>query len=129
MVGDSISNLINGLKVASIARKESISIPSTNLIVSILEVLKKTEYISDFKVTGDKIKTVTIDLKYEGDEPKIHDAKRVSKFSTRVYKPAKELQKVKSGYGLLVVTTEKGVMTGAAAKKANVGGEVLFEIW
>ncbi|HMP67502.1 MAG TPA: 30S ribosomal protein S8 [Candidatus Paceibacterota bacterium] len=129
MVNDSISNLINSLKVASIAKKDSITVPSSKKIVSILDTLKKFDFIESYEVSGDKKKTVKIELKYIDGLPKINDAKRISKFSKRIYKKTKEFRPIKSGYGISVVTTEKGVMSGVEAKKSKVGGEVLFEIW
>ncbi|HMO79033.1 MAG TPA: 30S ribosomal protein S8 [Candidatus Paceibacterota bacterium] len=129
MVGDSISNLINGLKIASIAKKDSVSISSSKMIENVLNTLKKSGFISDFKVSGEKKKTVKIDLLYVDGEPKIKGVKRVSKYSKRIYKKTKELRPVKSNYGVSIMTTQKGIMTGAEAKKANIGGEILFEIW
>lgn len=129
MVGDNISNLINGLKIASVSKKDSVSISSSKLIEDILNTLKRSGFISDFKITGDKKKVAVIDLAYGEGQPKIRGVKRVSKYSKRIYKKTKELVPVKSNYGIAVLTTQKGIMTGNEAKKANVGGEVLFEIW
>ncbi len=131
MVNDRIANLINGLKTASIAKKESITIPSSKLTVSILELLKKEEFIADFSVKGDKIKKeAVITLKYdENGLPAINDVRRVSRTSKRVYRNADSIKSVKSGYGTAVVTTPKGVISGSEARKSKVGGEVLFEIW
>jgi small subunit ribosomal protein S8 len=130
MVNDRISNLINGLKTASIAKKETMTVPSSKLVVSILELLKKQEFITDFSVNGDKVKKdAVITLKYENGLPAINDVKKVSKTSKRIYRGADSIKSVKSGYGLSVVTTPKGVISGSEARKSKVGGEVLFEIW
>ncbi len=130
MVNDRISNLINGLKTASIARKETVIIPATKLIISILELLKKEEFIADFSISGDKVKReAIITLKYENGLPAINDVKKISKTSKRIYRSSDEIRTVKNGYGLSVVTTPKGVISGTEARKSKVGGEVLFEIW
>ncbi len=130
MVNDKISNLINGLKTASNAKKETMIVPSSNLIASILELLKKEEFIADFSIKGDKVKKeAVITLKYENGLPAINDVKKVSKTSKRIYRGADSIKSVKSGYGLSVITTPKGVISGTQARKSKVGGEVLFEIW
>lgn len=130
MVVDKISNLINSLKTGGTAGKESIRVPSSHLTEAILAVLKKEEFISDFSIVGDKkIKEAVVTLKYTNGDPAISGARRVSKTARRIYRGADKIKSVKSGYGLSVVTTPKGVMASNAARKEGVGGEVLFEIW
>lgn len=130
MVNDTISNLIISLKNASMTGLKSVSIPYTKLQENILNVLKKEGYIEDFKDKGEGVKkTLEIKLKYVDDVPSINDVKRVSKFSKRVYVGAKDIRSVKRGYGINVVSTPTGVISGKEAKKLNVGGELLFEIW
>ena len=68
-------------------------------------------------------------MKYEGINPAIHGAKRISKLSRRTYKASKEISPVKRGYGIMVLSTSKGLMTGETAKKEGVGGEALFQVW
>jgi small subunit ribosomal protein S8 len=128
---DPISNLINGLKNASKRNLKAVSFPYSNLKMEIAELLKKEGYISDVDKNGKKVKkTIDITLKYDDNgNPVIAETKRVSKFSRRVYKGVKEINPIKNGYGLVVLSTPKGVMSGKQAKKENVGGEVLFEIW
>lgn len=132
MVEDKISNLINGLKTASAAKKDEAVLPYSKLNVAILDILKKNEYIVDYEIKeeADSVKKALVaELKYEGSNPAIHDVKRISKFSKRIYKGIKEISPVKRGYGMMVMTTSQGLMTGVDAKKAKVGGEALFQIW
>jgi small subunit ribosomal protein S8 len=129
MVEDKVSNLINSLKTASLAGKEVTIVRHSKLSESILELLKAEGYIADYEVTGESKKEIKVTLKYEGKESAIHDVKRVSKLSRRIYEGSQNIRKVKRGYGMSVVTTSKGVMDGRKARKMNVGGEVLFEIW
>lgn len=130
MVKDSISDLIISLKNASSVGKSTVVVPKTKLIVSVLESLKKNSYIEDFKIIGDEPKTsIKITLKYENGNPAIHDVRRVSRFSQRIYKGFKDINPVKSGYGMLIMTTPKGILTGVEAAKEKVGGEALFKIW
>lgn len=130
MVSDSVSNLIISLKNASKAGKASITAPYSKLSESILEVLKKEGYISDLEKKGKKIdKQIDVVLKYVDGKPAILDVKRISKFSRRIYKGVKDIRPVRTGYGMLVLTTPKGILSDREAKKASVGGEALFEIW
>jgi small subunit ribosomal protein S8 len=130
MVGDKVSNLINGLKTASLADKEIANVPYSKMNLAILELLKKEGYIADFEIKEDGVKKdVDVEIKYEKGKPVINDVKRISKFSKRVYKDVKSISPVKRGYGIMVITTSKGLMTGDEAKKQKVGGESLFQIW
>jgi len=130
MVKDQISNLIIALKNASMTGKDTVTVPSTKIVVSILEVLKKKNYIESFEVSG-KIpnNVVNVSIKYENGNPAIHDVKRVSKFSQRIYKGFKSIRPVKNGYGMLVITTPEGILTDKEVADKKVGGEVLFQIW
>jgi small subunit ribosomal protein S8 len=131
MVKDSISNLIIGLKNASTAGKDSITVDFSNMSLAILELLKKEGFINDVTIDKtDKVKKqITAELKYEGGTPAIHGVKRISHLSKRVYKSTKEIKPVKSGYGRLILTTPKGIVTDEFARENSVGGEALFEIW
>lgn len=131
MVNDPVSNLIISLKNASLQSKEAVRVPYTKMSLSILEVLKKEGYVKDVTKHGKDIKKhIDVDLQYAEDgTSKIVNVKRVSKFSTRVYKGFKDIKPVKSGYGIQVLSTPAGIMSGRSAIKQNVGGEVLFEIW
>ena len=112
-------------------KKVSLSVPYSKILFSILGLLKKEGFILDVERSGkDKDAKLEITLKYEEDgKAVISDVKRVSKFSKRIYLNAKEIRPVRNGYGLLILSTPNGILSGAQAKKANVGGEALFEIW
>lgn len=130
MVIDPISNLINGLKNASERGLETVSVSHSKMKAAVLEVLKKEGFINDFEKKGKDIKKkLEISLKYENGQPAIKGTKRVSKFSRRIYKGVKELYPVKNGYGVTILSTPKGIISDKEAKKDNVGGEVLFQIW
>lgn len=131
MVNDSVSNLIIKIKNAGIAKQSVITFPYSKFVESILNILQKEGYIKSFVKKGKKvIKSVDIELAYEENgTPKIQEAERISKLSKRIYKGADEIRPIRSGYGLLVLSTSKGVMSGYEAKKQKVGGEVLFRMW
>ncbi len=130
MVVDPISNFIIKLKNASLAGKTSVSVPHSKMIESIASILKDEGFIASFTTKGKKvIKTLDVEVKYEEGKPAITDVARISKFSKRVYKGAKEIKPVRNGFGALILTTPKGILTDKAARKQNVGGEALFKIW
>ncbi len=99
--------------------------------MSIAEVLKKEGYIKNVSKIGKIPKRVLeVELAYRGrDLPKIKGVVRVSKLSKRIYQGAKNIKPVKNGYGLSILTTSNGIMTDKEARKAKIGGEVLFKIW
>lgn len=131
MVNDKIAALIISLKNASKAKKESTSVSYSKIVDLALTVLEKHGYIKSFTKKGKKvIKSADVEIAYEEDgSPKIQGTDRISKLSKRVYLGASDIRPVRQGYGLLVVSTSKGVMTGEEAKKAGLGGEALFKIW
>ena len=131
VIMDTISNFIVKLKNAGDARHESVTVPHSSLKASISKVLKQEGFIRDAEEKmekGKKVLAITL-FKAENKIPKIKGVQRLSKPSKRIYKKATEIRGVKSGYGALVLTTSKGVMTGREAKKMKLGGEVLFTIW
>lgn len=131
MVKDGIANLIIKIKNGSRAHQDVITTPHSKLSEAILFLLEKEGYIKSFATKGKKVvKTIDVELAYdEAGVPRIEEVERVSKLSKRVYSGSKEIKSVRSGYGMLVLSTPKGVMSDKQAKKLNVGGEVLFKIW
>ena len=127
---DPISNMIIGLKNAGAAGHDSVSIPYSKLKHSIAEVLKKEGFIKSVDTLTKKgKKMLALDLFMENRVPKIKGVKRISKPSKRIYKKFSDIRAVKSGYGALILSTSRGIMSGRAAKKAKLGGEALFSIW
>lgn len=128
---DVIAELINNLKVGNAAGRATATFPYSKLREAVLQTLEKEGFIKSFSKKGKKIiKTLEVELAYEEDKkPKIQGVQQVSKYSRRMYAKADELYPVRSGYGALIITTPKGVMTGRNARKEKVGGEPLFKIW
>ena len=129
MVVDNISNLIISLKNASTAGKDYLRVPATKINSAILNVLKENNFITDFSKKDKDAKDIKVVLKYEDGAAAITDVKRISKNSKRVYQSSKEIKNVRRGYGMAVISTPKGVMSGINAREQKVGGELLFEIW
>ena len=87
-------------------------------------------YISSFGKKGKKIaKFIDVGLIYENGRSRVSGVDRISKTSKRIYMQSKDIRPVKNGYGLLVLSTPKGIVTGKFAKENNLGGEALFKIW
>jgi small subunit ribosomal protein S8 len=127
---DPTANLITMLKNAGGARKEIVTVPFSNMNLAIIETLEKAGFIKSFSKKSRKAeKVIEIELSYEEGKPKIKGVERVSKLSRRMYRKAKDIRPFLHGYGATILSTPKGVLVDKEAKKANVGGEILFRIW
>ena len=127
---DSISNMIIVMKNGSLAGKETVAVPHSNLKLAIGECLKKAGYVSEISKKVKKGHPVLeIGLVYVDKKPKITEVERISKQSRRVYFQMKNIHTVRNGVGLLVLSTPKGILSGKDARKEQVGGEALFRIW
>jgi small subunit ribosomal protein S8 len=128
---DPVSDMIVRIKNASDSKKESVVFPQSKLKLAILDVLQKEGFVKSFAKKGKKIaKFIEVTLVYdENGIAKIKGAERVSKTSKRIYNKSKDIRKVKSGLGVLILSTPKGIMTDKMAKAENVGGEAMFKIW
>ena len=127
---DSISNMIIIMKNGSLAGLESVSFPHSKMKEAILQCLKKEGYISEISKKVKKGQPILeVKLIYIENKPKITEVERISKQSRRVYFGLKDIHTVRSGSGLLVLSTPKGILGGKEARKEQVGGEALFRIW
>lgn len=129
---DPISDLLIRIRNAGAARKESVSIPYSNLKFAICTVLEKEGFVGQVSKKGkapNGAKSIEVTVLYDGEAPKIIGTKRISKPSRRMYEKATNLRPVKNGYGKSIISTPKGILTGNTARKEKVGGEVLFQIW
>lgn len=125
----SITDLVIRLKNGYMSRKERITVPYSKFRISVLEKLQSLNYIEKFEVEGEVIKTIYVDLKYDGGVPAITDVKIFSKPGRRWYVPYKEIKPVLGGMGKVILSSSKGILTDNEAKKERVGGELLFHIW
>ncbi len=131
MVTDPISDLIIRIKNGSDARKPIVSVPYSKFAENIAHALKKAGYIESVEKKGKLFdKTIEIGLLYlNGAGPRIHGVDRISKSSRRVYQKYADIRTYRSGFGNTFLSTPKGVLVDEEAKRAKVGGEVLFKIW
>jgi small subunit ribosomal protein S8 len=127
---DPISNMIIMLKNAGLAGKESVVLPYSKMKNAVAECLKKEGYVNKIsKKVRLNHPVLEIELSYVDKKPRISDVQRISKQSRRVYFGIKEIHPVRNGGGLLVLSTPKGILSGKEARKENVGGEALFQIF
>lgn len=127
---DQIADLITRIRNAILVHKNEIVIPTSKLKIAVLEGLKKTNFITDYKVQEATPRNfIHVLINQTGENPRINEITKVSKPGRRVYAGVDELPKVKSGRGIILVSTSKGVMTGDEARKARLGGEILIKVW
>ena len=128
---DALSDMLARIKNAHKARKSFTSCYKSKLNLNVLTVLKDEGYIRDFKDVEIRkgISNIKIDLKYYNGAPVIKNIKRVSKPGIRVYSKITDLPKIYGGLGISILSTPKGVMSDNQARKNNVGGEVLCEVF
>lgn len=126
---DPIADMLTRIRNAQQVGKTSVSMPSSTLKMNIARVLKEEGYIGDVQVNEDAKPVLTIELKYFQGKPVIAELARSSRPGLRAYKGKDKLPSVRSGLGVAIVTTSKGVMTDRAARAAGVGGEVLCTVF
>ena len=127
---DQIADLITRIRNAVMVGKNEILVPTSKLKLAVTEVLAKNGYLADYEVTEAKPRGVLrITINQPGANAKINEITKVSKPGRRVYSAAADLPVVKSGRGMVIVSTSKGLMTGREAKKNKLGGEILVKVW
>ena len=125
-LGDLLTRIRNGQR----AKKDSVMSPASKLRARVLEVLQREGYIRGFSEDGTGAHpALRIELKYFEGEPAIKHVARVSKPGRRVYSGSRELPVIRNGLGITSVSTPRGVLSDAEARAANVGGEVLAEVF
>ena len=133
MINDPISDMLTRIRNAIGARQTKVDVPASRLKIEVARILKEEGYITNYSIKtteGSNIRTLRIFLRYgPKGESVISRLERVSKPSRRVYLPNNEIPKVLGGLGINILSTSKGVMTGKAARRAKVGGEVLCQVY
>jgi len=139
MYSDPIADLLTRIRNAHMAGHITVSLPSSKLKLSIAQILKQEGFIDDFSLQTEGAEkepvypTLRLSLKYVGTRrerrPVISGIERVSTPGRRVYAQKKDIPWVLSGMGIAILSTPKGVMTGARARQLGVGGEVLCKVW
>lgn len=128
MVTDPIGDFLVRLKNASRVGRGTILVPATRMNAELSDLLIKEGYVAGYEKRP-KRNALELTLSYKDGSPAVHDAKRVSKPSRRMYMGVRDIKPVKRGRGILVLSTPKGLRTGHDALRDRVGGEALFELW
>ena len=128
MITDPIADMLVRIQNASMAGKDRVSMPRSQMKLAIAEILKREGYVSEVDKKS-KSNDLSLVLTYKNGRPAFGGFKRVSKLSRRMYMGVRDIKPVKRGHGLLVLSTPAGILTGKEAQIKRVGGEALFEIW
>ena len=128
-IQDPVSDMLTRIRNAPHRSHPEVTMPASKLKASVAQVLQDEGYIASYSVTAEVKPSLTIELKYFEGKPVIEEITRVSKPSLRSYVGSNDLPKVRSGLGIAVVSTSKGVMTDRAARAAGIGGEVLCTVF
>ncbi|MBL9166404.1 MAG: 30S ribosomal protein S8 [Verrucomicrobiales bacterium] len=126
---DTIADLLTRIRNAHRALLTDIELPHSKMKQAIAAILKKEGYIVDFSVEGKTIKRLKLKLKYDGRRSVITGIRRVSSPGLRRYVGSTEIPRVRGGLGTAILSTSQGVMSGAEARKQNLGGELLCYVW
>ncbi|MBQ3293871.1 30S ribosomal protein S8 [Candidatus Saccharibacteria bacterium] len=127
---DQIADLLTRIRNNLMVGKNEVYLPTSKLKVAVVEALKKAGYLANFEVIDHSPRNVLhVTIAEEGKVAAIHEIEKVSKPGRRVYVAADEIPKIKSGRGLVLISTSKGIMTGRDAVKNRLGGELLVKVW
>lgn len=131
MINDLIADALTRIRNAAMRRLDVTTLVHNKSVEAIANILVEKGYIESCNVVEDGVKkTINVVLKYdENGKTVINELKRVSKPGRRIYKQASEIKRFKNGYGTIIVSTSKGVITNDKAHELNVGGEVLCTVW
>jgi len=133
-MSDPIADMLTRIRNAQAVKHTGIRVPSSKIKVAIAKILREEGFIEDYRVTRDHPQPqLIIKLKYVGERkerhPVITGVRRVSKPGRRIYTRASEIPWVRSGMGIAILSTPKGVLTGQQARRLGVGGEILCYVW
>lgn len=132
IISDPISDLITRIRNGLAVNKSYVLVPASNLRIAILQVLKEQGYIADFSKTNvkqDNHEHIKIALRYANGQSVITGIKRISKPGQRIYVASNRLDRILGGTGMALLSTSQGILTDNQARKASVGGELLFKVW
>lgn len=126
---DPVADMLTRVRNAQAAKLTSTAMPSSGTKIAIAKVLKDEGYIADYSVNEDGHPELTIELKYFEGRPVIEEIKRISRPGLRQYIGKDDIPTVKGGLGIVIMSTNKGVLSDRAAREAGVGGEVLCSVF
>jgi small subunit ribosomal protein S8 len=127
IITDPIADLLTRIRNAAKARKDIVTVPHSRMKSDILKLLKERGFISDYKAVKNG-KFMELEITLNNERPEL-TLKRISKPGQRIYIKSSNLKKINGGLGIVIISTPKGIVSGEEAKKMNVGGELLCEIF
>jgi small subunit ribosomal protein S8 len=128
-MNDPISDLLTRIRNANLALLPTVELPHSKIKESIVGILKREGYITDFVVEGKLPKTIKLKLKYQGKKSIIEGLQRVSTPGLRRYVGVTEIPRVRGGLGVAVVSTSEGLLTDVQARRKKIGGELICYVW
>jgi small subunit ribosomal protein S8 len=128
---DPIADLLTRIRNATLSKHEKVDVPHSNIKEGVLKVLKETGFIKNFRVVKDnKQGIVRVYLRYtDKGKPVINNLKRESRPGLRKYLPADKIPQVRTGFGLAILSTNQGIVSGDEAKEKKIGGEYICSVW
>lgn len=130
MITDPIADMINRIKNAQAVSKSTVKVPYSNLKYEVVKILEKMKWIDSVEKKGKKTnKTIEITLKYSEGKPAITNIRKISKPGQRIYVSVNKIKKIRDGFGMSIVSTSRGLMTNIEARRENLGGEILVEVY
>ena len=130
-ISDPVADMLTKVRNANQAKHEKVDVQTSNIKLQIIKILKNEGYIKNFKkVTKNGFNYTRIFLKYdEAQNPVLHGIERLSKPGRRVYTGYRKLPRIYNGYGVVIVSTSTGVLSGKKATELMVGGELICSVW
>lgn len=130
-VSDPIADMLTKIRNAASAGHDAVDVPASRMKWEIISILKTEGYVKNFKkINQNGVDNIRVFLKYDDKESSvIHGMEKVSTPGRRVYSGYKDMPRVFNGYGTLIVSTSKGVITGKRAAESQIGGELICKIW
>ncbi len=134
MVNNPVIDMLIRIKNAQMAKSEHVLVSLSKTKLKIAEILKSAGFLSDIEIKKKKSRKtehdyILLQLKYNDGQGALNGIKIISKPSRKIYVKSKDIKPVRSGYGMSIISTPKGVMSSKEARKHNLGGELMFEIW
>ncbi|EKD42878.1 MAG: 30S ribosomal protein S8 [uncultured bacterium] len=129
MMTDPIADMLTRIRNAYHVRKHEATFPYSKLKMKICEILVREGYLEKAQPNEDKFPQIVATLKYSGRKAALESITRISKPGSRYYIQADAIKKVLNGYGIAVLSTSKGIMTGKEAREAKLGGELICEVY
>ena len=130
-MSDPVADMLSRIRNGYLAGKKKVSVPHSRIKKEIAEVLLENKFLKKVQVQGSKAaeKELILTLLYQQGKPSVEGIRKVTKPGLRVYVRTDKIPSIRWGYGVTIISTSKGLMTGKNAKKKNLGGEVICQVW